>query len=162
MKPIVYNLLADCILKGYMYIGLPWWLTGKDSNLPRQRTWVRSLGWEDPLEEEMATHSYILARKIPRTGEPGWGQKDSDMTLWLSTQAHTRVLVPFEIWNTFTHKTNELQCLGSQAGLGNPLNLFSASELCCDLFRSPVLSLSGALCGEGKREVLQSLNHWFF
>ena len=80
-KPIVYSLLADCILKGNMYIGLPWWLTGIDSNLPRQRTWVLSLGWEDPLEEEMATHSYILARKIPRTGEPGWGQKDSDMTL---------------------------------------------------------------------------------
>ena len=31
----------------------------------------RSLGQEDPLEEEMATHSSILARKIPRTVEPG-------------------------------------------------------------------------------------------
>ena len=31
-------------------------------NLPaRQETWVRSLGWEDPLEKEMATHSSILA-----------------------------------------------------------------------------------------------------
>ena len=34
-------------------------------------TWVRSLGWEDPLEKEMATHSSILAWKIPRTEEPG-------------------------------------------------------------------------------------------
>ena len=33
--------------------------------------WVRSLSWEDPLEEEMATHSSILARKIPWTEEPG-------------------------------------------------------------------------------------------
>ena len=33
-------------------------------------TWVRSLGWEDPLEEEMATHSSILAWKIPQTEEP--------------------------------------------------------------------------------------------
>ena len=32
---------------------------------------VQSLGWEDPLEEEMATHSSILAWKIPRTEEPG-------------------------------------------------------------------------------------------
>ena len=32
---------------------------------------VQSLGWEDPLEEEIATHSSILAWKIPRTGEPG-------------------------------------------------------------------------------------------
>ena len=34
-------------------------------------TWVRSLGWEDPLEEEMATHARILAWKIPWTEEPG-------------------------------------------------------------------------------------------
>ena len=34
-------------------------------------TWVRSLGQEDPLEEEMATHSSILAWRIPRTEEPG-------------------------------------------------------------------------------------------
>ena len=34
-------------------------------------TWVRSLGWEDPLDEGMATHSSILAWRIPGTGEPG-------------------------------------------------------------------------------------------
>ena len=37
----------------------------------RQEKQVQSLGWEDPLEEEMATHSSILAWKIPWTGEPG-------------------------------------------------------------------------------------------
>ena len=36
-----------------------------------QDTWVSSLGWEDPLEEEMATYSSILAWKIPWTEEPG-------------------------------------------------------------------------------------------
>ena len=36
-----------------------------------QETWVRSLGWEDPLEKEMATHSSTLAWKIPWTKEPG-------------------------------------------------------------------------------------------
>ena len=35
-----------------------------------QETWVQSLGWEDPLEEEMAIHSSILAWKIPWTEEP--------------------------------------------------------------------------------------------
>ena len=35
-----------------------------------RETWVRSLGWEDPLEKEMATHSSILAWRIPWTGEP--------------------------------------------------------------------------------------------
>ena len=40
-------------------------------NLPTmQETWVQSLGQEDPLEEEMATHSSILAWRIPRTKEP--------------------------------------------------------------------------------------------
>ena len=36
-----------------------------------QETRVRSLGWEDPLEEEVAAHSSILAWRIPRTAEPG-------------------------------------------------------------------------------------------
>ena len=35
------------------------------------KTWVQSLGWEDPLEEEMATHSSILAWRIPWTEETG-------------------------------------------------------------------------------------------
>ena len=36
-----------------------------------QDMWVRSLGQEDPLEEDMATHSSIPAWRIPRTEEPG-------------------------------------------------------------------------------------------
>ena len=36
-----------------------------------QETWVQSLGQEDPLEEEMVTHSSILAERIPWTEEPG-------------------------------------------------------------------------------------------
>ena len=36
-----------------------------------QETWVRSLGQEDPLEKEMATHSSVLAGRIPGKGEPG-------------------------------------------------------------------------------------------
>ena len=36
-----------------------------------QKTWVQSLGWEAFLEKEMATHSSILAWKIPRMEEPG-------------------------------------------------------------------------------------------
>ena len=44
-------------------------------NLPArqemQKIWVGSLGWEDPLEEETATHSNILAWRMPWTEEPG-------------------------------------------------------------------------------------------
>ena len=48
------------------------WLRSK--NLPAmqemQETWVWSLGWKDPLEEEMASHSIVLAWKIPRIEKP--------------------------------------------------------------------------------------------
>ena len=41
-------------------------------NLPAMReTWVRALGWKDPLEEGMVTHSSTLAWRIPWTEEPG-------------------------------------------------------------------------------------------
>ena len=41
-------------------------------NLPAmQESWVQSLGWEDPLEKGMATHSSILVWRIPWTEEPG-------------------------------------------------------------------------------------------
>ena len=41
-------------------------------NLPvMQEAWVQSLGWEDPLENSMATHSSIVAWRIPWTEEPG-------------------------------------------------------------------------------------------
>ena len=54
-------------------------------NLPAiQETWVHFLGWEDPLEEGMATNSSILAWRIPWTEEPGglqfMGLQESDMT----------------------------------------------------------------------------------
>ena len=55
-------------------------------NLPAmQETWVQSLGQKDPLEKGMATHSSILAQRIPQTEAPGgpyspWGCKESDMT----------------------------------------------------------------------------------
>ena len=59
-------------------LGLPWWLSGK--------AFIRNagdLGQEDPLEEEMATYSSILAWEIRWTEEPGelqsMGSQESDM-----------------------------------------------------------------------------------
>ena len=52
-------------------------------NLPAmQETRVRSLGWEDILEKEMATHSSILARRIPWTEEPGRLQSMGSQKSW--------------------------------------------------------------------------------
>ena len=49
--------------------GLPWWLRGKGLSASAGDA-ALTLGWEDPLEKEMATHSSILAWEIPRTEEP--------------------------------------------------------------------------------------------
>ena len=66
-------------------------------NLPAmqeiQETWARSPAWENPLEEEMAPHSRILAWKIPWTEEPGgllsMESKELDMTEHARRQATT-------------------------------------------------------------------------
>ena len=53
-------------------------------NLPAmQETWVQSLAWEDPLEKGTATHSGVLAWRIPWTVSP-WGCKESDTAEQLS------------------------------------------------------------------------------
>ena len=65
-------------------------------NLPEfRRLRIQSLGWEDPLEKEMATYSGIVVWRIPWTEEPGelspWGHYESDMieqlTLYETTVA---------------------------------------------------------------------------
>ena len=48
---------------------LPMWQSGKESPA-MQETWVQSLGWENPLEKGMTTHSSILAWRIPWIEEP--------------------------------------------------------------------------------------------
>ena len=59
-----------------------------------QETWVWFLGWDDPVEKEMATHSSILAWRIPQTEEPNglqsMGSQKSDMpkATW---HAHTYI-----------------------------------------------------------------------
>ena len=50
-------------------MGFPGSASDKDPDCPETLVW--SLGWEDPLEENMATHSSILAWRIPWTEEPG-------------------------------------------------------------------------------------------
>ena len=50
-----------------------------------RETWVRYLGWEDPLEKEMASHSRTIAWKIPWTGESPLGQGMALLTTsWVS------------------------------------------------------------------------------
>ena len=66
-----HKVLGRHSVKGCVHFGL------RSSALPTKRlpamreTWVRSLGWEDPLEKETAPHSSTLAWKIPWTEKPG-------------------------------------------------------------------------------------------
>ena len=76
----------------------PLWVAQWLKNPPaRQETWVRSLGQEDTLEKEMATHSSILAWEIPRTVGAWWvnspqGCKESDTTEGLNTTKMTNAV----------------------------------------------------------------------
>ena len=68
---VTYYVLSDFTLT----LEAPLWLRWQ--SLPAmQETWVRSPGWEDPLEKEMATHSSTLAWKIP------WMEEPSRYSLW--------------------------------------------------------------------------------
>ena len=62
-----------------------------------QETWVRSLGWEDPLEKEMPTHSSILAWRIPWTEEPG-GLQSMESQSWTQLSDFTFTNKKFKIW----------------------------------------------------------------
>ena len=75
----------------FTFSGLPRRLKWQRILLPMQEMRVWSLGQKDPLEEEMATHSSILAWKIPCTEEPGspWGCKESDTTEHVPVPVHT-------------------------------------------------------------------------
>ena len=59
-----------------------------------RETWVQSLGWEEPLEKEMAIHSSTIAWKIRRqrslVGYSPWGCKESDMTEQLHSLTHSK------------------------------------------------------------------------
>ena len=69
-----------------------------------QETWVLSLGWEDPLEKEMATHSSILAWRIPWTEEPGGLQSTG-----LQRVGHDWANSLREVWSATVHGVTKNQ-----------------------------------------------------
>ena len=69
---LVFRGLTICRLTYLLTICRASLVAQRLKRLPAMReTWARSLGWEDPLEKEMATHSSILAWRIPWMEEPG-------------------------------------------------------------------------------------------
>ena len=88
-----------------------------------QEIWVRSLGQEDPLEEEMATHSSILTWRIPWTEEPGGLQPIGSQRVghdWMSEQAEMIChLCIHLLFTLYTQQDSIFYWL---------LNIFSASD----------------------------------
>ena len=82
-----------------------------------QEIWVRSLGWEGPLEKGMATHSSIVAWRIPWTEEPGGLQPmgsqrvrcDWGINVVLSEQVCPENLVGFNSMKDMARPTKEVQ-----------------------------------------------------
>ena len=79
----IKQILFDSTYMSYLNASL---VAQSIKNLPEmQETWVQSLGWKDPLKKEMATHSSILAWRIPWTEEPrglqsmGWQRVGHDL-----------------------------------------------------------------------------------
>ena len=77
-------------------MGFPGGSDGKESACNEAETWVQSLGREDPLEQEMATYSSILAWKIPRKEEPGGLQPMESQGVghnWVTEQTHMYICI---------------------------------------------------------------------
>ena len=87
----------------------PWWLSA--NLLVIQETWVQPLGWEDPLEKGMATHSSVLAREIPWSlvDYSPWGCKELDtMDMSLS---ELRELVMESCYDSWSRKESDMTVL---------------------------------------------------
>ena len=89
------------------FLGFPGGTSGKEPSCQCRRCGVRSLGWEDPLEEAMATHSRILAWSIPWTEEPGGLQSMGSQRVrhdWSDLARCTPEFPPWlHLWKTKSH-----------------------------------------------------------
>jgi len=93
--------LAICVIRGSVYASL---VAQRLKRLPAMReTWILSLGQEDLLEKEMATHSSILAWRIPWTEEPGGLQSTGSQRVghdWAISLTHSVYMCQFQSPNS--------------------------------------------------------------
>ena len=112
-------------------------MTQQVKNLPamwkRQETQVWSLGREDPLEERMASHSSILAWKIPRIEEPGGllssvlQRVSHDWSDWTHTYTHART-------HTHTHTHTHIKSTYGWQAFGFWIMLYNSDKYSCHYF----------------------------
>ena len=111
--------------KCFIISELTQWLSGKESPV-MQETWVWSLGREDPLEKEMATHSSFLAWRIPWTEELGRLQSTGSQRVrydWVTSLSllsgeslGQRSLVGYGPWDCKELDMTEHTCMGLHLG----------------------------------------------
>ena len=94
-------------------------------------TWVKSLGWEDPLKKGTATHSSILVWRIPWTGESSpWGRKKPDMTEQLSLVGPFSMKIkPSFISTNYSSRKQYKQQIHSMFFFQGPQFVFISSSL---------------------------------
>ena len=121
-------------------------------NLPAmQETRVRSLGWEDSLEEEMAVHSSILAWGIPWRSLVSYsprGHRESDTTEWLTTHVHSRVFFSSQAGPLRYHSQDTVCIMGFPGGS-------AGKEPTCNARNPGSIPGSGGSPGGGRGSPLQ-------
>ena len=129
-----------------------------------KETWVRSLGWEDPLEEGMATRSSILAWRIPWTEEPGGPQSMGSQRVrrdWVTKHTPPRIGLPYcpvfmvQLFTQMSWRLTPTQKTGTHmlmAALFFWLLLLAASGLRC--------GVQAAQCGPSARGTRASHSMW--
>ena len=126
-------------------LGLPRWLSDKRICLPMQEMqekWVQSLGWEDFLEEKIATQTSILARIIPWTEEPG-GLQFMESERVRHNWATEWVRVYLQVTTGATSKKKDTWLLWPEGII--LLVLWKTADVLRFSFRSYCLTASGSL-----------------
>ena len=100
-------------------------------------TWVQSLGWEDPLEKGKATHSSILAWRLPWTVNSPWGRKESDTTerLSLSFLRKSVCVCVWQLWKKWHILFLSIRFWTAVFVFGNRYYLFVGVISCCCIYR---------------------------
>ena len=127
--------------------------------LPFQETWVWSLGWEDPLKKEMATHSSILNPENPINRglvcHSPWCSKESDTTQWLNNHHHHhQISQPAWLMNSRNLFLIVLEAESARSGCQHGGVLVRIFFLVADCLLLTVFSHGGR-----SKEVLRSLSY---
>ena len=119
-------------------------------------TWVQSLGWEDPLEEGMATHSSIFAWRISWTEEPGGLQSlgrrvRCSCRIWCNFHFHFSTSTRGGLWTERGNAAAAAKSLWSCPTLCDPMDCSLPGSSIHGIFQARVLE-QGAIVSSGERQ----------